>query len=118
MSSDKLNIDSVLALDRVHWFTPIPRLKAFECALIPSASMATTNLAWDPMDARTVRRVCTDMFVDFKGAVTGDDEKPFKNTIENRVKLYNWMPCRTAINAEVGRLMEESSVGETDAESG
>lgn len=90
----------------------VPEDATLECEIIPGAAIEVAPLMWSPLAETVVRRVCTSAFVNFRGVKGGPE-----NTVEARIKLYNWGPCRQAINAELGKASLEAAEGEAGAAS-
>jgi hypothetical protein len=86
-----------------------------EVCIIPSASAETGGLLFAPNDQRAIRRVCSKLFVDFRGYYDGEEE--VKNTLDARVELFGWPPVREAIARECDRLNSEAAQGEESADS-
>lgn len=102
---------SLEALHVPRW-VPVPPDKTLEVEIVPAASIETMPLFYSPMSDHVIRRVCGSAFINFRGA-----EGSPPNSLEARVKLYNWGPCREAINAALAKASQEAAEGEDVAAS-
>lgn len=105
---------TILDLKKPVW-VDVPGGDGLRCQVILSEALATSPLMFGPTAEGTVRDVCERLFVAFEGYV--EDGKPVENTVEHRMELYNWPPCRTAINARVNQVMRGVTEGNEGAAS-
>ncbi len=85
------------------------------CAIVPTGGgnlLATGLLGYEA----GIDRVCSDVFVDFKGLYE-DDGTPTENTLEMRKRLYGVQVIENAIIRAVTKLQEAALQGEESAAS-
>ena len=107
------------ALTQKHWVeieeTRNGDGEALSCAIIPTGAgnlMASGLLGFDASQ----ERICTNVFVDFKGLYEDDGEKT-PNTLETRKQLYGVTVIENAIIRAVSERQEAALAGEGDAAS-
>lgn len=102
--------NNLLALDSVTWATIDG--DDLEIGFIPSAGVESAGLLFNPTDARVIKRICTNLFVDFKGYYD-DGAEEIPNGLDMRIELFSkFPPVRTAIALGVDKAMQEVTKGE------
>jgi hypothetical protein len=64
-----------------------------------------------------VDRMCSEVFVDFKGFYEADGTTPVRNTLEARKMLYGVTAIQNAIHDEIGKIQAATARGEAAAAS-